>query len=120
MEIWAEQGIVREAMDAGSWLTGNMVFVNGAQTHRMSWELPELPYAHLGLPQYETERILTERLATLGVRPQRGAELVGVHPGRRRRAGHARDSPAAAPRRYARSTSSAATARTAGSANCSG
>ncbi|MEU5726495.1 FAD-dependent monooxygenase [Micromonospora sp. NPDC047738] len=76
MELWEDQGIVREAMDAGIWLTGNMVFVNGVETHRMSWELPELPYAHLGLPQYETERILTERLATLGVRPQRGAELV--------------------------------------------
>ncbi|MGW4295637.1 FAD-dependent monooxygenase [Micromonospora chersina] len=76
MEIWEEQGVVREAMDAGIWLTGNMVFVNGVETHRMSWELPGLPYAHLGLPQYETERILTARLGTLGVRPQRGAELV--------------------------------------------
>jgi 2-polyprenyl-6-methoxyphenol hydroxylase-like FAD-dependent oxidoreductase/heme-degrading monooxygenase HmoA len=76
MEIWEDQGIVRHAMDAGIWLTGQMVFVNGEETHRMSWELPELPYAHLGLPQYETERILTERLATLGMRPQRGAELI--------------------------------------------
>jgi 2-polyprenyl-6-methoxyphenol hydroxylase-like FAD-dependent oxidoreductase/heme-degrading monooxygenase HmoA len=76
MEIWEDQGIARDAMDAGIWLTGQMVFVNGVETHRMSWELPELPYAHLGLPQYETERILTERLATLGVRPQRGAELI--------------------------------------------
>lgn len=76
MEIWENQGIAREAMNAGIWLTGQMVFVNGEETHRMSWELPELPYAHLGLPQYETERILTERLATLGVRPQRGAELI--------------------------------------------
>ena len=76
MEIWEDQGIARDAMDAGIWLTGQMVFVNGEETHRMSWELPELPYAHLGLPQYETERILTERLATLGVRPQRGAELI--------------------------------------------
>jgi 2-polyprenyl-6-methoxyphenol hydroxylase-like FAD-dependent oxidoreductase/heme-degrading monooxygenase HmoA len=76
MEIWEDQGIVRDAMDAGIWLTGQMVFVNGKETHRMSWELPELPYAHLGLPQYETERILTERLATLGVRPRRGAELI--------------------------------------------
>ncbi|MEU7978738.1 FAD-dependent oxidoreductase [Micromonospora sp. NPDC049081] len=81
MEIWAQQGIAREAMDAGIWLTGNVVFVNGTQTHRMSWELPDLPYAHLGLPQYETERILTERLATLGVRPQRGAELTGFTQG---------------------------------------
>jgi 2-polyprenyl-6-methoxyphenol hydroxylase-like FAD-dependent oxidoreductase/heme-degrading monooxygenase HmoA len=76
MEIWEDQGIARDAMDAGIWLTGQMVFVNGKETHRMSWELPELPYAHLGLPQYETERILTERLATLGVRPRRGAELI--------------------------------------------
>jgi 2-polyprenyl-6-methoxyphenol hydroxylase-like FAD-dependent oxidoreductase len=76
MELWEEQGIVREAMDAGVWLTGNMVFVNGVETHRMSWELPGLPYAHLGLPQYETERLLTQRLATLGVRPRRGSELV--------------------------------------------
>ncbi|SBT42718.1 FAD-dependent monooxygenase [Micromonospora auratinigra] len=76
MELWEEQGIVREAMDVGIWLTGNMVFVNGVQTHRMSWELPGLPYAHLGLPQYETERLLTERLATLGVRPRRGTELI--------------------------------------------
>lgn len=76
MELWEEQGIVREAMDAGVWLTGNMVFVNGVETHRMSWELPGLPYAHLGLPQYETERLLTGRLAALGVRPRRGTELV--------------------------------------------
>lgn len=76
MEIWEDQGVVREAMNAGIWLTGQAVFVNGHQVHRGSWELPGLPYAHLGLPQYETERILTDRLATLGVRPQRGAELV--------------------------------------------
>lgn len=76
MEIWEQQGVVRDAMDAGIWLTGNVVYVNGRETHRMSWELPELPYAHLGLPQYETERILTSRLAGLGVRPRRGAELV--------------------------------------------
>src|SRR3979411_223567 len=76
MEIWEDQGIARDAMDAGIWLTGQMVFVTGEQTHRMSSELPELPDQHLGHPQYETERILTERLATLGVRPHRGAELI--------------------------------------------
>ncbi|NIH79675.1 FAD-dependent oxidoreductase [Amycolatopsis viridis] len=77
MEIWEDQGIVRDAMDSGIWLTGQAVFVNGTEIHRMSWELPELPYAHLGLPQYETERILTQRLAALGVHPRRGAELTG-------------------------------------------
>ncbi|GAA3435174.1 hypothetical protein GCM10018954_047780 [Kutzneria kofuensis] len=76
MEIWEDQGIARDAMDAGIWLTGQAVFVNGAQTHHMSWELPDLPYGHLGLPQYETERILADRLATLGLSPRRGVELI--------------------------------------------
>ncbi|MFY1694348.1 FAD-dependent monooxygenase [Solwaraspora sp. WMMA2101] len=77
MEIWEDQGVVGEAMNAGSWLTGQAVFVNGHQVYRGSWELPDLPYAHLGLPQYETERILTDRLAALGVRPRRGTALTG-------------------------------------------
>ena len=59
MEILDDQGIVTDAMDAGSWLHGQTVFVNGQQTHQVDWSgLEELPYAHLGLPQYETERIL--------------------------------------------------------------
>jgi 2-polyprenyl-6-methoxyphenol hydroxylase-like FAD-dependent oxidoreductase len=76
MEIWEDQGIVREAMDAGIWLHGQTVFLNGVQTHQVDWAgLPELPYAHLGLPQYDTERILTARLASLGVLVERGVEL---------------------------------------------
>ncbi len=76
MEIWEDMGIVREAMDTGIWLHGQTVFVNGKQTHQVDWaNLPELPYAHLGLPQYETERLLTDKLTSLGVRIERGAEL---------------------------------------------
>ncbi|MGF7236035.1 MAG: FAD-dependent monooxygenase [Frankia sp.] len=66
MEIWEDLGVVREAMDAGIWLDGQIVVVNGRETHRVEWNLPDLPYAHLGLPQYETERILTDRLGALG------------------------------------------------------
>ncbi|RBY75103.1 FAD-binding monooxygenase [Geodermatophilus sp. TF02-6] len=78
MEIWEEQGIVKEAMDAGIWLYGQTVFVNGRQTHQVDWAgLDELPYAHLGLPQYETERLLLGRLTSLGVDVERGVELVG-------------------------------------------
>jgi 2-polyprenyl-6-methoxyphenol hydroxylase-like FAD-dependent oxidoreductase/heme-degrading monooxygenase HmoA len=76
MEIWEDQGIVRDAMDAGIWLTGQMVFVNGKEVVHQSWELPELPYAHLGLPQYETERILADRLTQLGVQVERATELL--------------------------------------------
>jgi 2-polyprenyl-6-methoxyphenol hydroxylase-like FAD-dependent oxidoreductase/heme-degrading monooxygenase HmoA len=78
MEIWEDQGIVTDAMDAGIWLYGQTVFVNGEQTHQVDWAgLDELPYAHLGLPQYDTERILGAKLASLGVVAERGVELVG-------------------------------------------
>ncbi|WP_245900318.1 FAD-dependent monooxygenase [Geodermatophilus normandii] len=76
MEIWEDQGVVTDAMDAGSWLYGQTVFVNGKLTHQVDWSgLEELPYAHLGLPQYDTERILGARLRTLGVEVERGVEL---------------------------------------------
>jgi 2-polyprenyl-6-methoxyphenol hydroxylase-like FAD-dependent oxidoreductase len=78
MEIWEDQGIVTDAMDAGIWLHGQTVFVNGVQTHQVDWTgLDELPYAHLGLPQYDTERLLGDKLASLGVLVERGVELVG-------------------------------------------
>jgi heme-degrading monooxygenase HmoA len=75
MEIWENIGIAREAMDTGTWLHGQTVYVNGRQTHQVNWDLPDLPYAHLGLPQYETERILTGLLAKHGVGIERGSEL---------------------------------------------
>jgi 2-polyprenyl-6-methoxyphenol hydroxylase-like FAD-dependent oxidoreductase/heme-degrading monooxygenase HmoA len=78
MEIWADQGIVDAAIDRGIWLEGQIVTVNGQQTHRVEWDLPELPYAHLGLPQYETEELLRGRLAELGGAVETGTELVGV------------------------------------------
>ena len=33
-------GVVREAMDAGIWLHGQTVFVNGKQTHQVDWGPP--------------------------------------------------------------------------------
>ncbi len=77
MEIWENIGVVREAMDVGTWLHGQTVFVNGRQTHQVDWDLPELPFAHLGLPQYDTERILTGCFERHGGRVERGMELVG-------------------------------------------
>ncbi len=76
MEIWEDQGIVTEAMDAGTWLYGQTVFVNGRQTHQVDWTSLPIPYAHLGLPQYDTERILGDRLQSLGGRVDRGVELL--------------------------------------------
>ena len=75
MEMWEDIGIVREAMDVGIWLNGQTVFVNGRKTHQIDWNFPELPYGHLGLPQYETERLLADRLTGHGVSIERGVEL---------------------------------------------
>jgi 2-polyprenyl-6-methoxyphenol hydroxylase-like FAD-dependent oxidoreductase/heme-degrading monooxygenase HmoA len=77
MEIWEDMGVAQEAIDAGSWLHGQTVFVNGQQTHQVDWDLPDLPFAHLGLPQYETERILTKRLAEHGGTVERGWSMDG-------------------------------------------
>lgn len=77
MEIWEDQGVVAEAIRAGIWLHGQTVYVNGKMTHQVDWAgLSDLPYAHLGLPQYDTERILSDRLASLGVTVERGVELL--------------------------------------------
>lgn len=77
MEIWEDQGVVAEAIRAGVWLHGQTVYVNGKLTHQVDWAgLSDLPYAHLGLPQYDTERILSDRLASLGIPLERGVELV--------------------------------------------
>ncbi len=78
MEIWEDMGVVRAAVDAGIWFNGQIVVINGRQTHRVEWNLPELPYAHLGLPQYDTERILADRLRTLGGSIERGVALRGL------------------------------------------
>ncbi|MBB5872847.1 2-polyprenyl-6-methoxyphenol hydroxylase-like FAD-dependent oxidoreductase/heme-degrading monooxygenase HmoA [Allocatelliglobosispora scoriae] len=75
MEIWEDLGIVQEAMNAGVWLHGQTVYVNGELTHQIGWDLPDLPYAHLGLPQYDTERLLGKRLREQGVAVERGVEL---------------------------------------------
>jgi hypothetical protein len=40
--------------------------------------LPDLPYAELGLPQYETERLLAAHLAGYRVEVERGVMLTGL------------------------------------------
>jgi 2-polyprenyl-6-methoxyphenol hydroxylase-like FAD-dependent oxidoreductase len=102
MEIWDDMGIVQDALDAGLCLEGQVVIVNRRQVAKVSWDIPELPYAHLGLPQYETEAILTRALSRLGVTIERGVELGGfeqdaggvtarlAHPGGREETARAR------------------------------
>ena len=75
LEIWEDMGIVTEIVNAGIWLRGLRVYVNGKQAVDMTLDLPDVPYGFLGLPQYETERILTKHLAKFGTSVERKTSL---------------------------------------------
>ncbi|MGH2345330.1 MAG: FAD-dependent monooxygenase [Chloroflexota bacterium] len=77
LEIWEAMGLVREAIEAAVPLRGQLVFVNGEQVARTLLELPsDIPYGFAALPQYETERLLAEQLASRGTTVERDVELV--------------------------------------------
>lgn len=75
LEVWEDMGCLREALDAGVWLRGQIVSVNGAEPTRMELDPSGMPYGFFALPQYEVERVLTEHLAGLGTSIERGVEL---------------------------------------------
>jgi 2-polyprenyl-6-methoxyphenol hydroxylase-like FAD-dependent oxidoreductase len=75
LEIWEQLGIVTEMIDGGIWLLGMRAFVNGREVQRVEMDVPDLPYGFLGLPQYDTERILAKHLATFGTFVERDVEL---------------------------------------------
>ncbi|WP_342641098.1 FAD-dependent monooxygenase [Rhodoligotrophos ferricapiens] len=81
LEVWEDMGLARDAMDAGLWLRGvRMVIAGRIMPDRLS-DFSDLPYGELGLPQYETERLLVEHLSRFGVAVERGCELVTLTEG---------------------------------------
>ncbi|MFI5760937.1 FAD-dependent monooxygenase [Streptomyces sp. NPDC051563] len=77
LEIWDRMGLVRTVLEAAAPLRGQLIYVNGAEQARIELVLPpEVPYGFAALPQYETERILEEHLASLGTVIERGTELL--------------------------------------------
>ena len=76
-EIWERMGVARAALDAALPLRGQLVYVNGVEQARVELELPpQVPYGFACLPQYETERVLEERLACFGGHIEHNTELV--------------------------------------------
>jgi 2-polyprenyl-6-methoxyphenol hydroxylase-like FAD-dependent oxidoreductase len=76
LEVWEDMGLLRAALDAAIPMAGQLLYVNGEQKSRLVLELPsEIPYAFVALPQYETERLLRERLAGFGQEVERGVAL---------------------------------------------
>ncbi|WP_051329559.1 FAD-dependent monooxygenase [Geminicoccus roseus] len=79
LEVWEEMGVSRPMIDAGLWLQGLRLIVNGEMVREVPAGLPGLPYGFtLGLPQYETERILAAHLESFGIAVERGVELAGL------------------------------------------
>jgi 2-polyprenyl-6-methoxyphenol hydroxylase-like FAD-dependent oxidoreductase len=77
LEIWEAMGLAREALDAAEPLHGQIAYVNGDEVARISLDLPPgIPYGFATLPQYDTERLLADRLAAFGTHVERGTELV--------------------------------------------
>jgi 2-polyprenyl-6-methoxyphenol hydroxylase-like FAD-dependent oxidoreductase len=77
LEVWEDMGVARVMIDAGLWLRGLRTIVGG-KTHEVTQHFPDLPYGHLGIPQYDTERILAAHLAQFGVTVERGVALDGL------------------------------------------
>ena len=77
LEIWDAVGVVRGALDASIAMRGQLVYVNGEEVARLDLTLPdEVPYRFIALPQYDTERILGDHLASLGTFVHRGSEFL--------------------------------------------
>jgi 2-polyprenyl-6-methoxyphenol hydroxylase-like FAD-dependent oxidoreductase len=75
LEVWEDMGIVRPMIDAGLWIDGLRMILSGQPPRDVMSDLSDLPYGNLGIPQYETERLLAEHLGRLGMEVERGVEL---------------------------------------------
>ena len=78
LEVWEDMGVAREMIDAGLWLRGLRSIVHGRPPLDTAVDLSFLPYAQLGLPQYETERVLARHLGRFGVAVERGVALAAL------------------------------------------
>jgi 2-polyprenyl-6-methoxyphenol hydroxylase-like FAD-dependent oxidoreductase len=75
LEVWDDMGIAREMIDAGLWIDGLRSIVHGHPSSDVHLDFADLPYSELGLPQYETERLLARHLAQFGISVERGTAL---------------------------------------------
>jgi 2-polyprenyl-6-methoxyphenol hydroxylase-like FAD-dependent oxidoreductase len=76
LEVWEDMGLVDQVLDVAVELRGQLLYVNGEEAARMELTLPpDIPYRFFALPQYETERLLTEHLSGLGLGVDRGVTL---------------------------------------------
>jgi len=78
LEVWEDMGIAREMIDAGLWIDGLRSIIHGHAPKDNLLERDELPYGELGLPQYETERLLARHLSQFGIEVERSVTLAAL------------------------------------------
>ena len=78
LEIWDDMGIARRMVDAGIWITGLRSIIYPHPPKDELLELSDLPFSELGLPQYETERLLTQHLNQFGLEVERDVTLTSL------------------------------------------
>ncbi len=78
LEVWEDMGIARRMIDAGIWITGlrSIIYPHAPKDELI--ELNDLPYSELGLPQFETERLLTQHLHKFGLDVERAVTLTSL------------------------------------------
>jgi 2-polyprenyl-6-methoxyphenol hydroxylase-like FAD-dependent oxidoreductase len=62
-------------IDAGLWIERRRYYLNHSPAQDTETDLSDLPYGNLGIPQPETERILTAHLASFGIAIERPITL---------------------------------------------
>ncbi|GJF30623.1 oxygenase [Kitasatospora sp. NE20-6] len=77
MEVWDRMGLAREVLATAAPMRGQLIWVDGREGPRIELTLPpDVPYGFASLPQYTTEQLLADHLATYGTRIERATELV--------------------------------------------
>ncbi|MCX5280342.1 MULTISPECIES: FAD-dependent monooxygenase [unclassified Streptomyces] len=81
LEVWEAMGLVHRVLDEAVPHLGQLVYIDGKPRPRVELTLPpEISYPFATLPQYETERLLTEHLAGFGTDVERAVELRSLEP----------------------------------------
>ena len=79
LEMLERAGVVEAVMASGLKVTGAQFHADGETRAEIPLNTVDSPYPFsVTLPQTDTERILAERLAGLGVAVERGTELIGL------------------------------------------
>lgn len=79
LEVWDAMGMVRGVLDNAVPHLGQLVFIDGKPAPQVGLALPpDIPYPFATLPQYATERLLAEHLASFGTEVERSTEVRSV------------------------------------------